>query len=102
MRRQNWLLILGVVILAVAPLLIVKPTGDDGVFGGADDQAASAITEAHPGYQPWFTPLWTPPSGEIASLLFALQAAFGAGAIAYCLGYYRGRKQSSRQNDASR
>ncbi len=41
-------------------------------------------------YQPWFSSVWTPPSGEIESLLFALQAAFGAIIIGYFLGYYRG------------
>ena len=39
---------------------------------------------------PWAHSIWTPPSGEIESLLFALQAAFGAIIIGYFLGYYRG------------
>ena len=41
-------------------------------------------------YQPWAQSIWEPPSGEIESLLFALQAAFGAIIIGYFLGYYRG------------
>ena len=35
---------------------------------------------------------WEPPSGEIESLLFALQAAIGAGFI----GYYVGKKQNAK------
>jgi cobalt/nickel transport protein len=45
-------------------------------------------------YEPWFQPLWEPPSGEIESLLFSLQAAIGAVIIGYFFGYYR-RKQSA-------
>ena len=37
------------------------------------------ITQAHPNYKPWFRSIWQPPGGEIESLLFALQAALGAG-----------------------
>lgn len=40
-------------------------------------------------YQPWFQSIYTPPSGEIESLLFALQAAIGSIIIGYFLGYYR-------------
>jgi len=92
MKRQNWLLLLGVVALALAPLLTIKPAKEgEETFLGADDKARNAIAEIRPDYRPRFTPIWEPPSGEIASLLFALQAAFGAGAVAFCLGYYRGR-----------
>jgi cobalt/nickel transport protein len=40
-------------------------------------------------YQPWFHSIYTPPSAEIESLLFALQAAIGSMIIGYFLGYYR-------------
>ncbi len=91
-RYQNLWLILGVVALLVLPLVLVeKPAlGPDqkeaGIFAGADDQAKEVVTQIQPDYAPWFQPVLEPPSGEIASLLFALQAALGAGFIGYYLG----------------
>lgn len=98
MRMQNTLLALGVVTLAVLPLVLVTP-GPDGapIFAGADDKATAAIESLRPGYEPWFEPIWTPPSGEIASLLFGLQAAIGAGALGYCLGFWRGRRRGQEE-----
>ena len=43
------------------------------------------------GFKPWFSSIWEPPSGEIESLLFALQAAIGAIIIGYAFGYWRGQ-----------
>lgn len=57
---------------------------------GADEQAEEAISEINPHYKPWFAPIWEPPSGEIETFLFSLQAAMGALLIGYLLGYYRG------------
>jgi cobalt/nickel transport protein len=89
---QNWLLVVGVVILSIAPLVLVK----DGKFSGADDQAGKAINEFQPDYKPWSQPIFTPASGEIASLLFASQAALGAGIIGYVIGLSKGRSENSR------
>jgi cobalt transport protein len=83
------------------------PDGQPGqAFGGADEQAQQAIGQLAPGYQPWFAPLIEPASSEIASLLFALQAAFGAGVIGYWLGcakrkaaIFTGGLQKAVQND---
>lgn len=103
MKRQNLLLLLGVIALAVIPLLVIKP-GHDGeeIFTGSDGQAETVITETHPDYQPWFAPLWEPPSGEIESLLFGLQAALGAALIGYCLGFLRGRRSGKSAHAAER
>ncbi len=96
-RYQNLLLIIGVVVLMAVPLWLVKKPapGPDGkeveIFKGADDQAKDVIGKIAPGYQPWFKPLMEPPSGEVGSLLFALQAALGAGFIGYWLGTARTR-----------
>lgn len=96
-RYQNLLMIIGVVVLMAVPLWMVqKPApGPDGkeveIFKGADDQAKDVIGKIAPGYQPWFKPLMEPPSGEVGSLLFALQAALGAGFIGYWLGTARTR-----------
>jgi len=91
-RYQNLLMVVAVVALVALPLWMVKkPTpGADGkevqIFAGADDKAKDAIATVSPDYKPWFSPLLEPPSGEIGSLLFALQAALGAGFIGYWYG----------------
>lgn len=92
--RKNLILIFFVLLLAVVPLAIKEGAE----FGGADGQAEEAITEIKPDYEPWFHSLWEPPSGEIESLLFALQAAAGSGFICYYFGYMRGKKQPEREN----
>jgi cobalt/nickel transport protein len=91
-RRTTWLLIGLVVLLAVLPLLLMQGAE----FGGSDNAAEQAITHIDPGYQPWFAPLWKPPGAEIESLLFALQAALGAGTIGYFFGLKRGQRQAAR------
>ncbi|SMF28983.1 cobalt/nickel transport protein [Tistlia consotensis] len=92
MLRRNLLLLAAVVALAVAPLLIHGPHA---AFSGSDGQAEQLITRIDPGYVPWAAPLWVPPSSEIESLLFALQAALGAG----LLGYYFGRRRALSELD---
>lgn len=89
---KNLILALLVVLIAVIPLFIAK----DAEFGGADGQAEEIISQLDSNYQPWFKPLWEPPSGEIESLLFALQAAVGAGFIGYYIGQARVRKNANR------
>ena len=61
-------------------------------WAGADDQAEEAITKIDPNYKAWFSPIWEPPSGEIESLLFSLQAAIGALIIGYVIGYYKAKR----------
>ena len=101
MKTQNTLLALGVVALAVTPLVLVSPAQQgQQIFGGSDDHATRLIETLRPGYQRWVAPLWTPPSSEIESLLFGLQSALGAGALAYCLGYWRGRRSGKRDHAA--
>lgn len=94
MTRINMALLLGVLLLVLVPLLVVNAPEGEEIFGGADGQAEGIISEIHAEYEPWFQPFWEPPSGEIESLLFGLQAAIGSGLIFYCLGVYRGRKQA--------
>lgn len=88
MKRLNWLILAAVVFITAMPLwLVPKPVAEPaGLFSGADDKGQQVISEIAPDYTPWFAPLMAPASGEIASLLFALQAAIGAGVIGYWLG----------------
>lgn len=89
-QHSNLLLIAGAVMLALAALLF-NPGGE---FAGADGSAESAIGEIDPGYQPWAENFWQPPSGEIESLLFAMQAAIGSGVLFYIFGYWRGKRSA--------
>ena len=87
------LMILAIVFLASLPLVLHRPNTGTDAFGGADDKAKEVVANLHPAYKPWVQPLWNPPSGEIATLLFSLQAALGAGVIGYYLGYLKGRRK---------
>lgn len=99
-EHQNWLLLGAVVALAIFPLVWIK-----GDYTGADGQAQDAIKELQPNYQPWFNSLITLPSKEVESLLFASQAALGAGVIGYVIGRYqerdRGRSQATLQSSVA-
>jgi len=85
--QKNLLILLVIFALIVIPL-VVKSTAK---FSGADGAAIELIEQMNPNYEPWFSSIWEPPSGEVESLLFALQAALGAGVLGYYIGYKRGQ-----------
>ena len=90
MKHENIILAIIVVVILVVPLAMYSGLGEDqGYFGGSDDQGSDGVSET--GYEPWFNSFWVPPSGEIESLLFAVQAAIGAIIIGYFFGYWRGQ-----------
>ena len=95
MIRRNLALLGLATAIAIVPLLY-----SGGAFKGSDNQGTAAISALSPDYRPWFQPLWTPPSPEIESLLFSLQAALGAGLVGYYLGYRRGRRRAGDENRA--
>ena len=102
-RGRNLLLILAVILLSALPLWLVQKPAPDAegksaeIFTGSDDKAKDMIGNIAPDYKPWFSPLIEPASGEIASLLFALQAAAGAGIIGYWLGASVTREKMRRE-----
>ena len=91
---KNALLLVVVVALSFSPLFMKRGAE----FAGADAQAAVAIKALNPNYQPWFKPIWTPPSTEVESFLFALQAAIGSGIVFYYLGYLKGKHSVSKKD----
>ncbi len=96
MKKWTVLTLLAVAVLAIVPLMIAGGAE----FGGADGEAETAITEIDTSYEPWFSSIWEPPSGEIESLLFALQAIIGAGILFYALGYFVGRAKGRNEGRA--
>jgi cobalt/nickel transport protein len=98
--KINTLLLLIVAALAVLPLALGLGDHKEEPFTGADGEAETVITEIEPGYRPWYSPLYEPPSGEIESALFALQAALGTGVLAYYFGLHRGRRQNEVRSRA--
>ena len=90
--KKNLVLLVLVAAIVVIPLVFIQ-----GEYGGSDDQATDAIAEQNPDYEPWFSSLYEPPSGEIESLLFCLQAAAGAGVVGFVLGRLTAKKP---RNDA--
>jgi cobalt/nickel transport protein len=93
MKKRTVLVLIAVVALAVVPFFVARGAG----FGGADGAAEKAIAQIDPDYQPWFHSIWQPPSSEVESLLFALQAAIGAGVVFFVLGYVVGRARGRDQ-----
>lgn len=94
MSRKLELIVLAIFLVFAAQFVYMSST-TDAEYGGADGEAEGVIMDLTEGsYEPIAEPFWEPPSGEIESLLFGLQAAFGAGIICYFLGYYKGKNQS--------
>ncbi|MGL5711771.1 MAG: energy-coupling factor ABC transporter substrate-binding protein [Paraclostridium sp.] len=87
--KNNNLLLIGITIIIIITPLILNSGAE---YGGADGEAENLITQIQPDYEPWFSSLYEPPSGEIESLLFSVQAGIGAGVIGYYLGYKRGNR----------
>lgn len=79
------------IVLAIIIVPLVMQKGAE--FGGADGEAEGVITEINPNYEPWFSSIIEPASGEIESLLFASQASLGAGIIGYYIGTTRTKKK---------
>ena len=94
MAGRNVVLLLAAAAVAALPMIFTLSDGPE--FAGADDQAKAMIQQIRPDYEPWFSSVWEPPSGEVQSLLFALQAALGAGFLGYYFGLRRARAEVRR------
>ncbi len=97
-KSSNMKLTVVLFILVLAIIIVPLITQKGAEFGGADGEAEGVITEINPEYEPWFSSLIEPASGEIESLLFASQAALGAGIIGYYIGTTRTKKKMREES----
>ena len=86
--QKNAILIGLVVLLTAFPLWYCR----DAEFGGADGMAGELVEESDPDFEPWFQPILEPASGEVESMLFALQAAVVSGVVCFVLGRITAKK----------
>jgi cobalt/nickel transport protein len=71
-------------------------------YAGSDTQGSAQIAELTGKSEEDFQPLigqWSPPSGEIESGLFAIQAAIGGVLVGWVFGYWKGQKNMKSQRD---
>lgn len=96
MKKSSLLLIL-VIFLVVLPLIFQSNAS----FSGTDTEAIKVIEELAPSYKPWVENIWSPSSGEVESLLFAVQASIGSIVIGYFVGFSRAKLKYHPRNDRS-
>ncbi|MBK8446554.1 MAG: energy-coupling factor ABC transporter substrate-binding protein [Micropruina sp.] len=97
----NWCLALAMVAVFAVSFLIggkaaVNQENPDERFAGTDSKATSQIQEIDPSYEPWFSSVFQPGSGELESGLFALQAAIGGSILGFAVGAYWGRRRAEK------
>jgi cobalt/nickel transport protein len=76
--------------------LYTNPVSHDNTFAGTDSIAAAKIAGSSGSSPETIQPLipqWIPPSAEIESTLFSLQAAIGGIFIGGVFGYWIGQKK---------
>jgi cobalt/nickel transport protein len=81
-----------------ALFLYTSATMNGAEFAGSDNVGSGLVAELSgiplENFQP-LIPQWEPPSGEIESALFALQAAFGGILVGGVFGYWIGQKKKA-------
>lgn len=97
LKKLTKIVVLLIAVIGLLTVFVPHMIGTTPEWGGTDAAAANKIGEMS-NYQPWFSPIWKPPGGEMETLLFSLQAAIGAGIIGYVAGLYTGRKEKKRDN----
>jgi cobalt/nickel transport protein len=100
MRFRYTLEILTVIALVAfcAVFLYTSFTMNGAEFAGSDSVGSGLVAELSGTPEENFQPLipqWKPPSGEIESCLFALQAAVGGILVGGVFGYWIGQKKKA-------
>lgn len=97
MKKKTVVTIIVLLAICVALSLFALVSNPGSEFGGADGAAEEVIMEIDPGYEPWAESILEPPGGETESLLFCLQAAFGAIIVGFGFGYLVARKKYDKK-----
>jgi len=94
-NRKLEIITLAVIIIFISAFLIIS-AGGEYEFIGTDDLGSEMIADitglSVDDYEP-LIPQYEPPSGEIESALFALQAAFGGIILGFVFGYWLGLRK---------
>jgi cobalt/nickel transport protein len=94
------LLTVGAVLAFIVLFLYTSATMPAAEFAGSDNVGSSQISSLTGVPEEEFRPLipqWEPPSGEIESALFAIQAAAGGIFLGYIFGFWKGQKKDSQR-----
>ena len=99
MRYRLEVIALLAVLAFIGLFLYTTAAAPDAVFAGSDNVGSSQIAALTGKEMESFTPLipqWKPPSGEIESALFALQAACGGLVAGDVFGRWKGEANRGR------
>lgn len=86
------------IVMFCVLFLYTSSTMGNAEFSGSDTVGSGLIAELSGTPEDEFQPLiwqWAPPSGEIESCLFALQAAVGGILVGGVFGYWMGQKKKA-------
>jgi cobalt/nickel transport protein len=95
-RKLEILTLIGLFTFVVLFIIVSGQSGHE--FSGSDDVGSEKIAQLTGKPVDSFTPIipqYVPPSGEIESTLFALQATFGGVIVGLVIGYWYGKKRQS-------
>jgi cobalt/nickel transport protein len=99
MRYRLEAIALASVVVFIGLFLYTTTAAPGAEFAGSDNVGSSQIAALTGREVESFTPLipqWEPPSGEIESALFALQAACGGLVAGYVFGRWKGEANRSK------
>ena len=96
LRRYRFEILAILAILAFCALFVITSSMmGNAKFAGSDTIGSSQIAKITGIPEEEYRPLiwqWVPPSGEVESALFALQAAVGGIFVGWFFGYWKGLK----------
>jgi cobalt/nickel transport protein len=96
-RKLEILTLIGIIAFVALFMIVSSQSGNE--FSGSDDVGSEKVAELTGKPVDSFTPLipqYEPPSGEIESTLFALQATFGGVIVGLVIGYWLGQKKRAQ------